>query len=103
MYYDVIEAKYIEGYTLELTFENGKKGIVDFKDYIKLGGVFSRFSDLQYFKQFYINKEIGVLCWPDEVDIAPETLYSEATGEPLPSWMTPKRDEDKPEKPKIYT
>ncbi len=98
MYYDVIEARYIEGYKLELTFENGKKGVVDFKDYVKLGGVFSRFSDLEYFKQFYINKELGVLCWPDEVDIAPETLYSEATGEPLPSWMIPKIDEEKPEK-----
>ncbi len=98
MYYDVIEARYIEGYRLELTFENGKKGVVDFKDYVKLGGVFSRFSDLEYFKKFYINEEIGVLCWPDEVDIAPETLYSEATGEPLPSWMTPKIDEKNQEK-----
>ncbi len=98
MYYDVIEARYIEGYKLELTFENGKKGVVDFKDYVKLGGVFSRFSDLEYFKQFYINKELGVLCWPNEVDIAPETLYSEATGEPLPSWMIPKIDEKNQEK-----
>lgn len=87
MHYDVIEAKYIEGYKLELTFENGKKGIVDFKDYVKKGGVFSRFADIEYFRQFYINEEIGVLCWPDDVDIAPETLYHEATGEPLPEWM----------------
>jgi hypothetical protein len=87
MYYDVIEAKYLEGYKLELTFENGKKGVIDFKDYGKKGGVFSRFADMNYFKQFYINAEIGVLCWPDNVDIAPETLYHEATGEPLPEWM----------------
>lgn len=87
MYYDVIEAKYIEGYKLEITFENGKKGIVDFKNYAKKGGVFSRFADMEYFRQFYINEEIGVLCWPDDVDIAPEILYHEATGEPLPEWM----------------
>lgn len=98
MYYDVIEARYIEGYKLEITFKNGKKGIVDFKDYSKLGGVFSRFSDLEYFRKFYINQEIGVLCWPDEVDIAPETLYSEATGEPLPSWMNPQIDREETEK-----
>lgn len=85
--HDVVKAKYIEGYKIAVTFENGKKGIVDFKDYAKLGGVFSRFADMEYFKKFYINKEIGVLCWPDEVDIAPETLYHEATGEPLPEWM----------------
>ncbi len=88
MYYDVVEVKYIEGYKLELTFGNGKKGVVDLQGYVNKGGVFTRFSDIEYFKRFYINKEIGVLCWPDDVDIAPETLYHEATGEPLPAWMT---------------
>jgi len=30
-----------------------------------------------------------VLTWGDEeVDIAPETLYAEATNTPLPEWMT---------------
>jgi hypothetical protein len=87
MYYYVKKVKYLEGYKLEILFENGKRGIIDLKGYIKKGGVFSRFADLEYFKKFYIDKETGVLCWPDELDIAPETLYSEATGEPLPEWM----------------
>ncbi len=86
--YDLIEAKYIDGYTLELLFENGKRTTYDFSGYVNKGGVFHRFSDPAYFKRFYINKELGVLCWPDGVDIAPETLYHEATGEPLPAWMT---------------
>lgn len=89
MYYDVNEARHIEGYRIELVLENGKSGIVDLRAYIKKGGVFSRFSEMEYFKQFYVNKEIGTLCWPDAVDIAPETLYHQATGEPLPSWVTP--------------
>lgn len=50
MYYDVIETKYLEGYKLELRFENGKHGIVDLQNYIKKGGIFSRFSDMEYFK-----------------------------------------------------
>ena len=87
MYNDVTDVRYLEGYKLEIVFEDGKRGIVDFHNYIKKGGVFSRFSDMQYFKQVHINKELGVLCWPDGVDVAPETLYSEATGEPLPAWM----------------
>jgi len=85
--YDLIEAKHIDAYTLELVFENGKKGTYDFSTYIKRGGVFIRFSDLSYFKRFYINKELGVLCWPDGLDVAPETVYHAVTGEPLPSWM----------------
>lgn len=88
MYYDVIEARYIEGYRLELAFENGRRGTVDLYPYIEKGGVFSRFSEMGYFKQFYVNGELGTLCWPDGVDIAPETLYHEATQEPLPSWAT---------------
>ena len=91
MYYDVLEARHIEGYKLELAFENGKKGIIDLKEYKNKGGVFSRFSDIEYFKQFYVNKEIGTLCWPDGLDIAPETLYYKATGEPLPAWMRPEK------------
>ena len=93
MYKDVIEIRYLEGYKLELVFENGKRGIVDFQSYIKKGGVFNRFSDMEYFKQVHINKELGVLCWPDGVDVAPETLYSEATGEPLPAWIITETNE----------
>ena len=87
MYKDVIEVRYLNGYRLELVFENGKKGVVDFHSYIKKGGVFNRFSNMEYFKRVQINKELGVLCWPDGVDVAPETLYSEATGESLPEWV----------------
>jgi hypothetical protein len=91
MYYDVSEARHVEGYKLELVFENGKKGIIDLSKYKHKGGVFGRFADIEYFKQFYVNKDIGTLCWPDGLDIAPETLYHEATGEPLPAWMRPEK------------
>jgi len=91
--YDLVEAKYIDGYIMELAFENGRKGTVDFSSYINKGGVFGRFSDLSYFKKFSINKELGVLCWPDGLDIAPETLYHKTTGEPLPAWMTEEKQE----------
>lgn len=56
-------------------------GAVDLQAYTKKGGVFNRFSEIEYFKQFYVNREIGKLCRPDGVDIPPETLYHEATGE----------------------
>jgi len=91
--YDVIDVKHIDGYTLALVFENGKKGTYDFSNYAKRSGVFSRFSDPSYFKKFYVNKELGALCWPDGLDIAPETLYHAVMGEPLPSWMTVEKQE----------
>jgi hypothetical protein len=42
---------------------------------------------MDFFKNFKINEELGVLTWGDEIDIAPETLYSVATNSPLPEWM----------------
>jgi hypothetical protein len=87
MYIDIISAKYVGGYRIELTFENGRSGVVDFTKFISTGGIFNRLSDFDFFKRFQVNQELGVITWGDEIDVAPETLYSEATGEPLPQWM----------------
>ncbi len=87
MYIDIISAKYVNEYRIELIFENGRSGVVDFTKFISKGGVFSRLSDLDFFKRFLVNKELGVIMWEEEIDIAPEILYSAATGEPLPHWM----------------
>ena len=87
---DVISAHYKGEYKIEITFEDGATGIVDFSKYLSKGGVFKKFRDLEFFKNFKINQELGVLTWGDEIDIAPETLYAEAKNTPLPSWMDPK-------------
>ena len=87
---DVISANYKGGYKIEVTFEDGATGVVDFSKYLSKGGVFEKFKDVEFFKNFKINEELGVLTWEDEVDIAPETLYAEATNTPLPSWMDSK-------------
>ena len=84
---DVISAKYIEHYKIEIGFEDGKKGIVDFSKYLKTGGVFEKFKNIEYFKNFKINEDLGIVTWQDELDVSPESLYTEATGEPLPSWV----------------
>lgn len=83
---DVISASYKDGYKIEMTFEDGATGIVDFSKYLSKGGVFEKFKDIEFFKNFKVNEELGVLTWGDEIDIAPETLYAEATNSPLPNW-----------------
>ena len=87
MSYDVTSARYVSEYKIEVIFENGKSGIVDFLPYIRRGGVFAHLENLEHFKQFSVHPELCVLTWGNEVDVAPETLYTEATGEPLPDWM----------------
>jgi len=87
MIHDVVSASYKDGYKIEVTFDDGNRGIVDFSMYLTRGGVFDRFNDINFFKTFKINEELGVLSWQNEIDIAPETLYAEATRTTLPSWM----------------
>jgi hypothetical protein len=84
---DVVSAHYKGGYKIEVTFEDGATGIVDLSKYLLKGGVFEKFRDIEFFKNFKINEDLGVLTWEDEIDIAPETLYAEATKTPLPDWM----------------
>ena len=88
MIHDVVSARYSDGHGIEVVFDDGRSGIVDFSGYAERGGVFARFRDMEFFRRFQINQELGILTWGDgEVDVAPETLYAEATGEPLPEWM----------------
>lgn len=86
---DVVSAVYQGAYRIQLEFDDGRRGTVDFSKNHERGGVFERFRDLEFFRNFKINTELGVLTWGDEIDIAPETLYAEATGSPLPAWMNP--------------
>ena len=81
---DVVSAVYRGGYLIELEFDDGRRGTVDFAGYLKRRGVFERFRDLEFFRSFTINEELGILTWGDEIDIAPETLYAAATGTGLP-------------------
>jgi len=75
MLYDVIDVEYVENYKLKIKFENGYSGIVDLSEYPKKGGVFSKFKDISFFKDYSLSKDIGTIVWGDEIDIAPETLY----------------------------
>lgn len=88
MILDVVSAEYLEDYKIKLMFEDGKAGIIDFCAYAKKGGVFEKFKDIEFFKSFRLDKEIGNITWNDEIDIAPEILYSEVTHTSLPEWMT---------------
>ena len=87
MLHDVINAIYKGDYKIEIEFDDGKKGVMDFSKYLNRGGVFDRFRDIEFFRSFEINRELGIITWQNEIDIAPETLYTEVTGSPLPEWM----------------
>ena len=87
MYHDVVSLKCLDDFRLELTFDDGKSGVLDCKPIIAKGGVFAKLRDPRVFKKAQVNKELGVVTWDNDVDIAPEITYSRATGAPLPEWM----------------
>lgn len=87
MYHDVVSLECLDDFTLKLTLDDGKAGILDCKPFIAQGGVFSKLRDIAVFRRAKINRELGVVAWDDKIDIAPETAYSLATGSPLPAWM----------------
>ncbi len=76
--HEVIKAKLIKDYEVELVFDNKKKGRVDLKKYLG-HGIFKDLLDKRKFKSFRVDSELGTICWPNGADIAPDTLYKEIT------------------------
>ncbi len=76
MYIEVIKAKFIKDKKIFITFNDGKNGIVDFMVFINKGGVFKDFNNQELFENFNIDKDFGTLKWNDDLDISPESLYS---------------------------
>ena len=42
---------------------------VDFSKYLKMGGIFERFKDIEFFKDFTINEELVIITWQHELDV----------------------------------
>ncbi len=77
--------RYVRDYILELTFADGVHAELDFKDkFTGRGGVFEPLQDVNFFAKVHVDPELGTLVWPNEVDLAPDVLYSQATGKPIP-------------------
>ena len=85
MFPRIADVHHIEEYRLELTFDNGERAELDFKDRIVgRGGIFTSLEQVDFFKRVEVDAEVGTLVWPNEVDFCPDVLFSAATGKPLP-------------------
>jgi hypothetical protein len=72
----VVEVKANDDFTLDLKFSDGSVKRFDAKPYLKYG-VFTELNDLTYFKK--VRLAFGTIQWPNEQDIAPDTLFLEST------------------------
>lgn len=72
MLLDVVSVRPLPDYRLELVFENGERRRFEMAPYLHLP-VFRRLENSAFFSLAHV--DYGTVCWPGEIDIAPETLY----------------------------
>jgi len=74
----VTKVKVLQGYSLELTFDDGVSGTVDLSNLVGKG-VFVLWHDRDAFEQVQIGSS-GELFWANKIDLCPDSLYLKATG-----------------------
>lgn len=73
-----------DGYRVRVVFEDGTDGEVDLGYLTERGGVFAPLRDAVFFARLRADRECGTIVWPNDADIAPETLYGQAARGRLP-------------------
>jgi hypothetical protein len=79
----IIDVEYLKDYKLELQFNDGWSGTVDFKNMLR-GKKYLPLKDLYIFKQYGLVN--GTIEWVNGADFAPEYLHkiaTEHTSEPI--------------------
>ena len=69
------EAVPLDGYEVHLRFADGLAADVDLSYLLDYGPVFEPLRDVEYFRKLRIEEGGSTIEWPNEADIAPETLY----------------------------
>ncbi|MFW6239713.1 MAG: DUF2442 domain-containing protein [Thermodesulfobacteriota bacterium] len=70
----VKSVKYLDGFRLELTFEDDIVKIVDLEHHLD-GEVFEPLNNIEYFKKVRINPDIDTIVWENEADFSPDFLF----------------------------
>jgi hypothetical protein len=71
----LVEAKTEDDHRVMVRFEDGLTAELDLSYLLSYGGVFEPLRDADYFDRLRADPEAGTIVWPNEADIAPETLY----------------------------
>jgi hypothetical protein len=74
----LVDARVGDDHRVRVSFDDGLTAEVDLSYLLDYGGVFEPLRDLGYFRQLRADPEAETIVWPNEADIAPETLYERA-------------------------
>ena len=71
----IVEARYVDSYTIWLRFNDGVEGEVDLKDEL-WGPVFEPLKDVNRFRRFTVHPELHTIVWDNGADFSPEFLHT---------------------------
>lgn len=74
-YAKTVSAKPLPDYKVAVVFNNGMDGVFDCK-YLLDYETSAALADYAVFSQ--VRAEHGTLCWPGDIDVAPETVWEES-------------------------
>lgn len=77
MFLHITQASYLDGYRVEVVFNDGKKGVADLSEALK-GAVFEPLKNVALFAKFCVDDELETLVWENGADLAPEYIYFQA-------------------------
>jgi len=70
----VIAVKPLDGYKLEIEFNDGVKRVIDCS-FLLHGTLGTPLKDLDYFRQVRVDDDARTIVWPNGLDPAPELLH----------------------------
>ncbi len=79
----IVAVRALPGYRLWLRFTDGAEGEVDVSHLVGRG-VFRAWQDVSLFERVYVDPDCQTVCWPGNLDLDPDVLYSRLTGRALP-------------------
>ena len=74
MFIHVTEAKYLINYEVEVSFNDGKSGVVNLESAL-YGPMFEPLKHNDMFAKLQVDKELETIVWPNGADLAPEYIY----------------------------
>jgi hypothetical protein len=74
MHYDIVHAEARKGYRLFIRFRDGLSGEADVSHLVGKG-VFKAWKSPAFFAKAYVDREMATVCWPGDLDLAPDALY----------------------------
>ena len=79
MYWDVIDVKPLENYSIKVKFRDNLEGVVNISSKW-LTGIFAPLINKNIFNQVYVDNDSCAVTWDingEQIDLAPDTMYKE--------------------------